>query len=125
MSDAVTRNQAFALRLLADLTRMTPERRRALRPEPPDDAAYLAALARLGDAVAAIAGSEHGSHVERFFSAADLIIDEWGEEPNVAEPLRAAVRAVVLHSEPGLGDVFRVVYRSIEEHVPFEELLVG
>lgn len=90
MSDAVTRNQAFALRLLADLMRMPPERRRALRPDPPDDPRYLMALAALGDAVTAHAGSDHHPRIARFFAATDLIIDEWGEEPSVAEPLRAA-----------------------------------
>jgi hypothetical protein len=125
MSDAVTRNQAFALRLLADLTRMAPERRRALRPEPPDDPRYLTALATLGSAVTAYAGFEHGPRVAHFFAAADLIINEWEEEPSVAEPLRAAVRAIVLHTEPGLGEVFHVLYGPLQAHVPFEELLVG
>jgi hypothetical protein len=125
MSDAITRNQAFALRLLADLTRMPPERRGALRPEPPDDAAYLAALVALEDAVTATVRSGHVPPVDRFFAAADLIIDAWGEAPSVAAPLRAAVRAIVLHSEPGLGEAFHVLYRPLQAHVPFEELMLG
>jgi hypothetical protein len=125
MSDAVTRNEAIALRLLARLTRMPSERRRTLRPDPPDDELYLTALAALEDAVAANASSDRHPRVDRFFAAADLIIDDWGEEPDVAEPLRAAVRAVVLHSEPGLGEAFRVLYHPLQPHVPFEELLIG
>jgi hypothetical protein len=127
VDNPVRRSQAYALRLLADLHAVSATRRRALISPVADGVRYAAARDML-DAVlerALAADAEPPRRLASYLAAVDLILGGWDDDPDVAEIIRTAARAVVLHAEPEMREAFRVLYAPVAAHTPFESLLIG
>jgi hypothetical protein len=115
------------LRLLADLHAVPAARRQALIAPIADGTRYAAAHDVL-DAVlerALAADAEPPRRLASYIAAVDLILGGWDDDADVAEVVRTAARAVVLHAEPEMREAFRVLYAPVAARVPFESLLVG
>ena len=127
MIHPIRRNQAYALRLLADLHTVPAVRRREIVEPIADDRSYAEAR-RVLDAVMerALAADASGTlGLARYFTAVDLIVDGWEADAEITDLVRTAVRAVVLHSDVEMRHAFRVLYAPLSEHVQFELLLIG